>query len=214
MCIGQESVCGAQSCPNQQHEGVSAVTDIQIIYDGHVVNRKDAMDIGLTRYFTGKPCKHGHVDERFVNNRTCVSCKHNSDSRWASKNRDAVRRKHKSWRDKNRDHVNKYSRDWSYHNKEKASISQRSSKARRRGAEGKYNKKDITRILDRQKWKCAEPRCSVSLRKSGYHVDHIMPLVLGGSNWPDNLQCLCPRCNLSKGAKHPIEWAIENGRLI
>ena len=39
--------------------------------------------------------------------------------------------------------------------------------------------------------------------KGKYHVDHRMPLSLGGSNYPDNLQLLCPTCNLSKSATHP-----------
>ena len=35
------------------------------------------------------------------------------------------------------------------------------------------------------------------------HVDHIMPLARGGPNTLDNLQLLCARCNLAKGAKVP-----------
>jgi 5-methylcytosine-specific restriction endonuclease McrA len=33
-----------------------------------------------------------------------------------------------------------------------------------------------------------------------------MPLKLGGSNWPENLQLLCRTCNLRKNAKHPDVW--------
>ena len=29
---------------------------------------------GLDRYFTGKPCIHGHVAERYVNGGDCVEC--------------------------------------------------------------------------------------------------------------------------------------------
>lgn len=34
-----------------------------------------------------------------------------------------------------------------------------------------------------------------------YHVDHAVPLVVGGTNDLDNLQLLCPPCNLKKGTR-------------
>lgn len=38
-----------------------------------------------TRYFTGKPCKNGHVAERFIDTKECVGCKSERDARrrWA-----------------------------------------------------------------------------------------------------------------------------------
>lgn len=38
------------------------------------ITRKEAKAQNLTRYFTGKPCKHGHNSERFVSNGECVYC--------------------------------------------------------------------------------------------------------------------------------------------
>ena len=35
-----------------------------------------------------------------------------------------------------------------------------------------------------------------------YHVDHIVPISSGGDEWDlDNLEQLCPACNLKKGSK-------------
>ena len=38
------------------------------------VTRREAQLAGKTRYFTGKPCPHGHVAQRFVGNKNCVEC--------------------------------------------------------------------------------------------------------------------------------------------
>lgn len=68
------------------------------------------------------------------------------------------------------------------------------------------------RLAKLQRGKCAA--CGCALSKSGRHLDHIMPLAKGGANTDDNVQLLCPPCNLAKNAKHPIDWAQENGRLL
>jgi hypothetical protein len=39
-----------------------------------LISRGAARERGLVRYFTGKPCKHGHVAERTVSNGECVVC--------------------------------------------------------------------------------------------------------------------------------------------
>lgn len=62
-----------------------------------------------------------------------------------------------------------------------------------------------------QKWKCAI--CKVPVKKK-YHLDHIMPLKLGGLHEPWNLQLLCPACNVRKNAKHPLDYMRERGFLL
>ena len=39
-----------------------------------IISRKEAKKIGLKRYFTGKTCKHGHIEERIVSSRSRVGC--------------------------------------------------------------------------------------------------------------------------------------------
>lgn len=36
--------------------------------------RIEAKEQGLTRYYTGIPCVHGHLTERMVTNKTCLAC--------------------------------------------------------------------------------------------------------------------------------------------
>ncbi|MBZ9921665.1 HNH endonuclease [Mesorhizobium sp. BR1-1-7] len=104
-------------------------------------------------------------------------------------------------------------REWRAANPDKAKEHDANKNAKRRNAEGKHTAQDIIDIIKRQKFKCVE--CGVSVRKrSNRHIDHIMPLALGGTNWPTNLQVLCPSCNQHKHAKHPLDWAKLKGRLV
>lgn len=47
-----------------------------------------------------------------------------------------------------------------------------------------------------------------------YHVDHIVPLIAGGSNDRSNLQILCQPCNNSKSSKDQIEFMQSRGMLL
>lgn len=40
-----------------------------------------------------------------------------------------------------------------------------------------------------------------------FHIDHVFPVALGGSNDPENLTVACCDCNLSKGARLVSEWS-------
>lgn len=39
-----------------------------------IITRKEALEWGLTKYFTGIPCKHGHVAERTIRG-SCTECR-------------------------------------------------------------------------------------------------------------------------------------------
>lgn len=56
-----------------------------------VIAWSDARRLGMLRYFTGVPCKHGHVAERFVGNSECVECM-NARYRNGGKERERQRR--------------------------------------------------------------------------------------------------------------------------
>ena len=43
------------------------------------LSRKEALRQGSKRYFTGKPCKHGHIAERAVSCCKCVDCHREQD---------------------------------------------------------------------------------------------------------------------------------------
>lgn len=67
------------------------------------------------------------------------------------------------------------------------------------------------KLFKLQRGKCV--CCGMSL-KDGYHMDHIVPLALGGLNVDSNIQLLRPRCNNQKSMKHPIKFMQERGLLL
>ena len=43
-------------------------------YGSRLVSRQEAKNAGLSHYFTGKPCRRGHIDNRTTIDATCVTC--------------------------------------------------------------------------------------------------------------------------------------------
>jgi hypothetical protein len=39
-----------------------------------IQSRKEAQLAGVGQYFTGKPCKHGHISNRYTQSGTCAAC--------------------------------------------------------------------------------------------------------------------------------------------
>jgi 5-methylcytosine-specific restriction endonuclease McrA len=78
------------------------------------------------------------------------------------------------------------------------------TRARRLGVPGRFYAKDIDDSYIEQMGLCVYCQCNL---RHGYHVDHIIPITrLGTSNYPSNLQLLCPPCNHSKSNKTHEEY--------
>lgn len=214
-----------------------------------------AKALGQPRYFTGIPCRNGHIAARFSSNGACVECRRidaraayakdpapklekcaqyrarsaekiseyfrsyyaanrarRSDNyrayRAANRQREAER--HIRYRAANLEQRKAIERAYRSNSREKLRAKHAARRALKRGAAGRYTERDVDRLKLLQRCRCAGCR---KMLKS-FHVDHIEPLSAGGSNWPENLQLLCPTCNLKKHAKDPISWAQQNGRLL
>ena len=92
---------------------------------------------------------------------------------------------------------------WRRNNPEQYLALTAAHRARKRGAEGRYNAMDVKRIYAQQGGTCHY--CAKPLGGK-YQVDHKTPLSRGGSNWPDNLCCACGPCNARKNAKTESEF--------
>lgn len=222
------------SCTACKEEDRIAKRDENIIYFREW--RKANPD--KTALYHEKQSKEGYHKEYYERNREEVLAR---DAAWRAANPDAVKEiqkrsyeKHREkrrakarakyaedptydkeravgYRRKNRKKIAGQSKEWRKNNPDKVKTYDRNKKLKRRGAEGRHTHADIVNLLDLQNYKCAE--CKKSVRED-YHVDHIMPLARDGTNWPSNLQILCPRCNMEKHATDPFVYAQKKGRLL
>ena len=151
----------------------------------------------------------------------------NSDTRraasknWRTNNPDKAREAAKKWREANPD----YYTEWRKANPEKTIAAVKKWKAKnpeadrvhrqnrrsRQANSGNLSKNIAVNLLKLQRGKCA---CCGQPLGDDYHLDHIMPLALGGTNTDNNIQLLRAECNLQKHAKHPVDYMQERGMLL
>ncbi len=96
-------------------------------------------------------------------------------------------------------------------NPEKVKILNHKRRALKRQSGGALSIALTEKLFKLQKGKC--PCCRLPLGKD-FHLDHILPLALGGSNTDDNIQLLRAKCNMQKSAKHPVDFMQSRGFLL
>jgi len=57
-------------------------------------------------------------------------------------------------------------------------------------------------------WKRDGGRCRNCGSTTRLHFDHIIPRSLGGASTAENIELLCERCNLRKGARLSVPHSI------
>ena len=81
-------------------------------YTFEIISREDAIEAGLVWYFTGVPCRNGHVDRRRVTTKKCHQCSKDNSKRffkkhpeiakkWAQENKERLRDLKRISREKN-----------------------------------------------------------------------------------------------------------------
>lgn len=112
---------------------------------------------------------------------------------------------------KNSDKKTAKAKAWGAANPELKKIHSHNTRAKRKGAKGSLSKGLLEKLFKLQRGLCA---CCKQPLGSDFHMDHIMPIALGGKNNDGNMQLLRQRCNNQKSAKHPVDFMQSRGFLL
>ena len=198
------------------------------------ITRDEALLQGLSTYFTGKPCKHGHVARRYVLNWTCVAChaqksiahqqiwrKNNPEKQkeYARKYAERKNAQMKIWRQENKERCAETQRNWNEKNKEKRNELSKNWRLRNRAAMNALKMKRHADILQRTPkwltvddfWLIQEAYALAKLRTAltgiDWQVDHVVPLRgrnVSGLHVPTNLRVVPASENRKKGNRYAV----------
>lgn len=201
----------------------------------NLITRQEAISSGEKYFYTGILCKRGHKSKRIVANYACHAChKENQQAKriadgcipraktieqklenrkatikkYADNNKEKIKQSQIKYKENHPDRRKDTCKRWSESNKEYIRIK---AQNRRHKLIGKLSKNLATKLFELQKGKC--PACKKKLGKD-YHLDHIVPIALNGSNTDNNIQLLHSKCNLKKTDRNPIEFMQTLGYLL
>ena len=184
-------------------------------------SRKEAQAQGVKKYFNENPCAQGHLLGRYTINGSCVECCRLKSTSSKKKKYDKLRYIQNpedkkisalNWYKQNKSEVVKKSSEWVAKNPERAKEIKRNYKHRRRSKEKSgVTGRDLISWTKQQAKVCYW--CGVDCTQ-GYHLDHYYPLSKTGTHELNNLVISCSKCNQSKAAKDPIQYANSKGKLF
>lgn len=157
--------------------------------------RKAAREAGDVYYFTGAPCKSGHVERRFVSCGACEGCLRE----YRENNREVIVKRVKKYHLQKPEKARKRFAKWRKKNKGVANAIAAKRRAAKLNATPSWlSNTDLNEI------KQVYRRCAEKTKRTGvaHHVDHIIPLQgenVSGLHVPWNLQVLTASANSIKG---------------
>lgn len=149
----------------------------------------------------------------------CRSCKNKANRKWAEKNRDKELLRNRKWYAEHKDKAKEYSNIWKQNHPnyfiiratnwrlshlEQARTNTRNRQARRRGADGKFTKDEWLELKNNY------GRCAYCNKETdNLQADHVIPIILGGSNNISNVVPACQSCNSSKNGRPLLLWMLS-----
>jgi hypothetical protein len=85
-----------------------------------VISKEEAINLNQKWYYSGIPCKNGHINKRYVNTGICYECKRNLNKQCNKRNPERQKRNTKSNYNKNKTKILKRSKTWVENNREKS----------------------------------------------------------------------------------------------
>ena len=211
--------------------------------DRTIMSWSQARDAGLRKYFTGKPCKNGHIAELHISG-ACSECKKEGYQRWLLRNPGRANELHRNYVAASKEEYLKISQNYKNENRERCRETARAWKKQnpesrrmlaakwRRANPGKVAASNLARKFRRTKatplWADMDVIKQFYIRAAaaGMHVDHIIPLNganVCGLHVENNLQLLTPMANAIKGNSfddnqvddlHMVRREIIKGGLV
>ena len=167
--------------------------------------RYEAQQKGAAVYFTGVPCKRGHIAERYTRTGYCKVCAREAGRKSYAENPERFAQASRKWRtqnpeyaEENRDRINANSQAYRLRNLSKAARLRAQYRARKKQAEPSWltarHHTEIAAFYD---------LAALRTRQTGesYEVDHIVPLSgdnVCGLHVPWNLQVIPQAVNRRK----------------
>lgn len=145
-------------------------------------------------YVKNKERMHKYHKEYRENNKKerNAACK-----KWSLDNKEYLREYHKKYYEEHRDHKKEIVKKYRKENPDKVQVARYIRNERVRNNGGSVTAKEWIEIKKLYGNKClCCGKTNIPL-----HIDHVIPLSLGGRNSIENLQPLCKSCNSRKNAK-------------
>ncbi len=144
-------------------------------------------------YFTGKPCKYGHIAPRLKSNHNCKTCAAEKRQKYEHSE------KYTEWKAQNK---NKVASNWQKRNKAYVNSINRTRQAAKLLRTPKWLSLEQTKEIE-EFYNMAQELEAVFPWKQC--VDHIIPLqgkTVSGLHVPSNLQILSAKANMEKGNRY------------
>lgn len=159
--------------------------------------RKEAAAVGDHKYFTGEPCRNGHIDLRFTKSGVCMACARDKAAKWSEANKDHHLELKRQSRLRRAEQIRLDAAAYRVTNKDKKAAQQ----GKRRASQNQRTPAWADKTQIGMWYSVAEV---LSRGGVGFHVDHVLPLhgkTVSGLHTHDNLQVLPWFKNLRKSAK-------------